>query len=321
MSLTIAISSHSFSKNITLLSQLKALYPLAQLKINTTGFELKSDALIDFLKDADRAITGLETLDSSTIFALPKLKHLSKYGVGLDMIDLKALHTSGKTLGFTPGVNKRAVSELTLNFMLELIRGSNHSKSNLKSKSFSRSLGFNLTGKTIGIIGCGHVGRDLIELLKPFQCKILINDLLHHPKEYKEFYADYSLTFTTVKELLSQSDIVTLHLPKNKETQNLITYSELSIMKPTAFILNAARGGLINEQDLLRALNEELISGAALDVFENEPNPLRDLIDHPRIICTPHIGGGSVEAMLAMGNAAIQNLENFSNPLDFVKYQ
>lgn len=312
----IAVVSRSFSKNVTLRKELQSRYASAEITFNNEEKVLAGDELVHFLKDATLAITGLEVIDTSLLKACPKLKHISKYGVGLDMLNLEDMKNAGVTLGWTPGVNKRAVSELTLSFMLLLLRNSHVSYQNLLQKNWIRTPGTQLSEKTVGIIGCGNVGKDLVELLKPFRCKILAYDI----KEYDEFYTKHAIQSTSLNELLRESDIVTLHVPKNPQTKNMIGKSQLELMKRSAALINTARGGLVDENALYDALKSDRIAGAAFDVFETEPLKDFRLFDLPNFYGTPHIGGNSFEAVLAMGNAAIENLENKALATQYIEF-
>jgi len=302
----IAVASRSFSKNNLLRAELESQYPDAEIVYNDNDKVLSGDELVSFLANATHAITGLEIIDEPLLKACPKLKKISKYGVGLDMIDIDALKKHGVHLGHSDGVNKRSVSELTLGFMLLLMRNMHVSNKNLVQQKWIRAPGALLSKKTIGIIGCGNIGKDLVHLLKPFDCTLLVHDIV----DYSDFYQKYGLQKVTFKELLKQSDIVTVHVPKTKQTINLISDQEFETMKPSSFLINTARGEIIDENALLNALNENKILAAAADVFTIEPPVDFKLIQHPRFYGTPHIGGNADEAILAMGKAAIQNIED-----------
>jgi phosphoglycerate dehydrogenase-like enzyme len=319
--LRITVTSRSFSKNSILVAELKEKYPTAKITLNGEDSVLEGDRLIQFLSDCDRAITGLEKIDETILKHLPELKHISKYGVGLDMIDFPSLKNAGVTLGWTGGVNRRSVAELTLYFMLGLMRGADQSHENLLKNQWTRAKGFHLSEKTIGIVGCGNVGKDLVRLLSPFGCRILVSDPKNHQSDYQEFYRSFSITPSTLEETLKLADIVTLHVPKSKSTLGLISAEKLKLMKSNAFLINTARGGIVDESALLSALSNQKLAGAAMDVFNIEPptagTSAYDLIHHPKFYGTPHIGGGAEEAMLLMGRAAIQNLENFEDPIRY----
>lgn len=166
--------------------------------------------------------------------------------------------------------------------------------------------GRQLSGCTIGIIGCGHVGKDLTGLLAGFGCRILANDVLDFP----EFYARHGVEPVGLDDLLRKADVVTLHVPLDAGTRNLISAERLALMRPGAILINAARGGLVDEAALKVALAENRLAGAAFDVFAVEPPEDFELIRLPNFLGTPHIGGSTEEAILAMGRAAIDGLDN-----------
>jgi len=299
----IAVCSRSFSKNTVLREELEARYDF--VKFNDDGVNLDGQELVDFLKDCDKAITALERIDGEILKELPRLKAIGKYGVGLDMIDFEAMREHKVKLGWTGGVNRRSVAELVLCYFISLLRLIPFSSSEVIEGRWKQVIGRQLTGKSVGIIGCGHIGKDLIKLLQPFNCRILVNDIVDYP----DFYKEYKIETLTKEELIQQSDIVTLHVPLNKSTMNMLDKEKLSLMKHDSILINAARGGLIDENELKNILKENKIAGAALDVFNHEPPEDIELLKLPNIIVTPHIGGSAYEAILAMGMSAIDGLE------------
>jgi D-3-phosphoglycerate dehydrogenase len=224
------------------------------------------------------------------------------------MIDFEAMYRHKKCLGWTPGVNKRAVAELALCFMLTLLRKIQIANEEVSKGIWRQVIGGQLSGKTVGIVGCGNIGKDLISLLRPFQCKIYVHDI----KDYTEFYSEHKIDILSLDELMSRVDVISLHVPLDEKTKNIINRRRIGLMKPTAVLINVARGGLVDEVALKEALISQSIAGAAFDVFSQEPPSDTGLINHPNFLATPHIGGSSVEAILAMGRAAIDGLDNFN---------
>ncbi len=165
--------------------------------------------------------------------------------------------------------------------------------------------GRQLSDCTIGIIGCGHVGKDLVKLLQPFNCNILAHDIL----DFKEFYKENDVTSVGIEELIKKSDIVTLHLPLDSSTENIMSKDRLNMLKEDAVLINLARGGLIDEDALKQILLKNKIAGSALDVFTVEPPTDTEFALMDNVLVTPHIGGSTEEAILAMGMAAINGLE------------
>ena len=309
---SLVIASRSFSKHPVLRKEVLKRYPDA--KFNDEGLSLNGESLIEFLDGYEMAITALEKIDDSILKLLPNLKVIGKYGVGLDMIDLHAMKRHGVNLGWTGGVNKRSVSELVISYSIALLHRTIFANAEVRKGKWYQVKGRQLSDCTVGIIGCGHVGKDLVKLLQPFNCKILANDVL----DFKDFYKKYEVTSVGLEELIRKSDIVTLHLPLDKSTRNILNSDKLSLLKDDAVLINLARGGLIDEVALKELLNNNKIAGAALDVFEVEPPVDPSFATMDNVLITPHIGGSTEEAILAMGMAAIEGLENSEDPLNFL---
>lgn len=304
---SVAVCSRSFSKHPLLRAELLKRY--AQVTFNDAGVQYSGDSLVGFLSGHDKAITALEPIDESVLSRLPDLKVIGKYGVGLDMIDLDAMRRHGVHLGYAGGVNRRSVSELTIAFAISLLRHLPQANNEVRSGTWRQHVGRQLSNCTVGIVGCGHIGKDLVKLLQPFGCKILIHDL----QDYPEFYATHQLAVVELNRLLIESDIVTLHVPLDHSTQGLISAARIGTMKPTAILINAARGGLVDEIALKKALLEKKLAAAAFDVFSIEPPQDTELLNLPNFFATPHIGGSAEEAILAMGMSAIDGLDQFAD--------
>ncbi|MDE2510373.1 MAG: phosphoglycerate dehydrogenase [Elusimicrobia bacterium] len=299
----VAVCSRSFSKHPVLRAELLALYPT--VTFNDAGASLKGDALVEFLTGHEKAIVALETVDDAVLARLPELRVISKYGVGLDTLDLAALRARGKRLGWTGGVNRRSVSELVISFMIAMLRRVPAANREVLSGTWRQHVGGNLTGRTVGIVGCGHIGQDLAPLLRAFGCRVLVHDV----RSFPEFYAKHGLEPVDLETLLVRSDVVTLHVPLDETTRGMLDARRLALLKPSAVLVNAARGGLVDEMALKRMLMENRLAGAAFDVFASEPPRDLELLGLPNFLATPHIGGSSEEAVLAMGRAAIRGLD------------
>ena len=304
----VAVCSRSFSKHETLRSELLSRYQ--SVTFNETGRQLEGKELIDFLQGHEKAITALERIDERVLAALPELQVIGKYGVGLDMIDIDAMCRYGKRLGWTAGVNRRSVAELVLAFAISMLRRLPEASREVVAGRWQQLHGGLLSGRVIGIVGCGNVGKELVSLLQPFGCRIIANDI----RDYHEFYQRYSVQPTNLEDLLSESDVVTLHLPLDSSTENIISVERIALMKPTSILINTARGGLVDEEALRQALCKKNLSAAAFDVFAIEPPKDLRLIRLPNFYATPHIGGSSEEAILAMGRAAIEGLDAHVSP-------
>ena len=300
----VAVCSRSFSKNSVLRSEL--LRRFKNVKFNDKGISLSGDSLIDFLDGQDSAIVALEVINDDILSALPQLKVIGKYGVGLDKLDFCALEKHDVRVGWTPGVNALAVAELALNLALTIVRKTLISNQVAKDQKWDQVVGRQLSSLTIGILGCGYVGTAFLRLLKGFDCKILICDTLEKSQVCKEFGVEQ----VPFDHLVKNVDLLSIHLPKNMDTLKILDSTAINKMKPNSFLINTARGGLVDELALYNALEKGHLSGVALDVLEQEPPQFFELINHPNCIITSHIGGSSEEAIVSMGMAAINGLDN-----------
>ena len=298
----VAVTSRSFSRNPILRKELLSKYN--NVVFNDKGIKLEGNALVDFLEGSTKAITALEKIDKNVLSRLPDLKLISKYGVGIDMIDLDALKEFNVKLSWEGGVNRRSVSELVISFAISLLRSVPMANREVISGVWRQHVGRYLSESVFGIIGCGFIGKDLVRLLQPFNCKILVYDLI----DYKDFNFKYNISFVTLDELLVKSDVVSIHTPLDKSSRNLLSSSKLALMKPSSILINTARGGLIDEFALKNMLKDGKLHAAAIDVFETEPPNDLELIKLQNTITTPHIAGSAKEAILAMGRAAINGL-------------
>ena len=304
----IAVTSRSFSRHPILREELMARY--SNVQFNDEGLALSGEALIDFCSGRKKLIIALETIDEDFLSALPELEVIGKYGVGTDMIDKQAMIRHNVELGWTGGVNKRSVCELAITFMISLLRHVPSSNREIRDGDWSNRKGQCLSARTVGIIGCGHIGKDLTGILNAFGSKVLVHDIA----DYSDFYRDSGAEPVSLEELLQRSDIVTLHLPLDDSTRNIMSAERLALMKPEAMLINTARGGLVDEDALKVALQEKRLAAAAFDVFTVEPPRDLELINLPNFLCTPHVGGSSEEAILAMGRSAIDGLDRHELP-------
>lgn len=301
----ITVTTPTFSKNDILRKELSQYFPNA--KFNISGDKLEGKRLIQFIEGAEGLIIGLEKIDRDVIDSLSSLKIISKYGVGLDNIDTQYCSQNGIAIGWTPGTNKTSVAEMTVAFMIALSRNLFLTSNQLKHGNWNKNGGYNLSGKTVGIIGVGNVGKEVVRLLKPFDNKILVNDII----DQKHYYRENSVIESTKEKIYRESDIVTLHVPLTTETSNMISKDVFAMMKKESFFINTSRGKVVEESGLKWALINDLIAGAAIDVYDKEPPEDSELLNLPNLICTPHIGGSSLESVLAMGRSAIQHLVEF----------
>ena len=301
----VVVSAVAFSKNKELVQALLSQFPDAV--INYDGKRYVNEELVEYYKEADAIITGLEKIDDELLSKLPKLKLIAKYGVGLDNIDIEACENRNVKIGWTGGVNKHSVAEMALGFMLMLSRNLFTTANQLKSGTWNKSGGFSLSSRTIGIIGIGHIGKELVQMLKPFNCRVLVNDII----DLSDYAHTNNVELVTKEYLFQNSDIISVHTPLNASTKDMINKETILKMKQSVFLINTARGGIINEEDLKWALDSNKIGGAALDVFNVEPPEDTGIMSYPNLIATPHIAGNSYEAVIAMGMAAINHIVSY----------
>jgi phosphoglycerate dehydrogenase-like enzyme len=300
---SVAVTSRSFSKHPLLRKTLCEKY--SKVSFNEDGKSLTGQDLIHFLQGHEMAIIGLERINEDILNQLPELKVISRFGVGIDTLDLNALKNKNIRLSVTAGANKRAVSELVIAFAINMLRQLPLANHELRAGLWKQTKGRQLSETHFGIIGLGAIGKDLVSLLKPFQCKIYAFDLIPQAK----FCAEHHIEQVDLKSLLAHSDVVSLHLPFNQATQLILDDAHLALMKANAILINTARGGLVAENTLKRMLQHHQLGGAAFDVFSIEPPLDQELLTLPNFFATPHIGGSTEEAIVAMGQAAILGLE------------
>lgn len=314
MGAKIAVLSRSFSNHPVLRAEVASVYD--DVVFNDSGRTLAGDELVAFLKGADRAIVALERIDDSVLARLPRLKIVAKYGVGLDNIDIDALRARGISLGWQGGVNRRSVAELALAFAIMMLRHLPMAHQEVLDGRWRQHIGRDLSARTVGIVGCGHIGQDLARLLRAFGCRVLAHDL----RDLSAFHASVGSTAATLDTLLTEAEVVSLHLPLTALTAGLFDAGTLARMRRDAILINTSRGGIVDETALRQALASGALAGAAFDVFGTEPPNDLELLALPNFFASPHLGGSSAEAVLAMGRAAIRGLETATDPLAFRTY-
>jgi len=305
--LQIRAASRSFSRHPVLRAELEAAFP--GTVFNEEGVTFDAETLPEFLDGAVGAVIGLEPITGPVLDQCPSLQIVAKYGVGLDNVDTYACEEHNVTIGWTGGVNRLGVAEMTLCFMIGLSRNILRAGNQLRGGVWEKEGGRTLSGKTIGIIGVGHVGREVIRLLEPFDCHILVNDII----DQSAYYEEVGAIEKTAEEICAEADLITIHTPLDDTTRGMVNDDFLDRMQPHAYLINAARGGIIDQQALKFALTSGTIAGAAIDVFQAEPCDDRELLQLPNLFATPHIGGSAEESVLAMGRSAINNLISFFN--------
>ncbi len=288
-------------------AELAAKYPGA--KFSTPGVLMQGEKLVEFLKGYDTAVIGLNRFTDEVCKALPELKVVSLCSAGVDHIDPAILNKYGIKMWWVPGINKISVSELAVCYMVLTVRRVPFYSSVLMRGEWKGPMGFggDLRGRTVGIHGVGHIGKEVIKLLQPYGVKILACDR----EDFSDFYKQFNnVEKVNAEELWARSDVLTIHLSKNKSTLGMYTKEVQAKFKPGMILVNCARGGMVDEAALAANLASGHISGAAFDVFDIEPANNNPLLKLPNMFASPHIGAttmGSWDAMLRSGMHGIEH--------------
>ena len=282
--------------------------------INPLNKKLTEDELAEMVTDFDVIIAGTEPITVKVMDQAGKLKHISRVGIGLDSVDLLAAEERGIKVSYTPDAPAPAVAELTIGMMLTLLRSVHVSNSEMHAGRWHRFFGRRLSEVTIGIIGVGRIGHKVLTHLEGFgNPRIMVNDLM------PDFTLEtaHKLEWVSKEEIYKQADIISLHVPLTHLTKNMVKKEHLLSMKEDAIIINTARGGIINEQDLHDVLQTGHISGAAIDVFDFEPYS-GNLREVPRCLLTAHMGSMSVDCRTRMEIEATEEAVRFlsNQPLE-----
>ncbi|MGZ4738219.1 MAG: phosphoglycerate dehydrogenase [Ilumatobacteraceae bacterium] len=263
-----------------------------------------STELIALLGDAVAVIASNDPFSADVFDACPNLKVIARTGIGVDAIDVPAATRAGVMIATAPGTNEETVADHTLALMLALVRRLVEHDRSLREHRWDRAGGItpnDLVGATVGVIGSGAIGRGVIRRVLAFGSRVLVCDpVLTAAPEGTEL--------VTLDQLLSQSDVVTLHVPLLEQTRGLIGARELALMRPTAVLVNASRGHIVDEAALADALRNHRLAAAGLDVFAEEPPFASELLDLPNVIVTPHVAGISHRAIAAMNEVATRSV-------------
>ena len=271
--------------------------------------DISNEQLANIISNYDFIIVrGRTVLDRDVLRQAEKLKVIIRYGVGLDNIDINYAKARGIEVYNTPKAFTEAVAELTLALIVGILRNVGEAHRSMKSGKWEkkRFYGFELYGKTVAILGFGRIGRRVAELLIPFNTKIIAYDIIPIPEKFVKLGVKQAESLETA---VSNADIITIHMPLTKDTQHIINYELMRKMRRKPFIINTARGGIIDLEDLKKALSEGLISGVALDVYEKEPLEDDELLKFDNILLTPHIGAQTNEAREKAAEEVIDILE------------
>lgn len=302
MGIKVLITSTSFGKVIKEPVELLKSKGYKLIR-NNLGRPLREDELVEKVCDIDAWIAGVDEITAKVICAADKLKVICRYGVGVDNVDLKEATRKGIVVTNTPEANSDAVADFTLGLILAVARWIPQADRSVKEGKWDRFFGRSIFGKTLGIIGMGKIGIRVTERARGFKMRVIYSD----PRRSLEA-EKMGARKVDLDELLKEADFISLHTPLTSKTKYLIGEDELSKMKPTSYLINTARGKLIDEVALYRYLKERKIAGAALDVYSQEPPGENPLFSLNNVVTTPHIGGYTYEALYNMGMMVAQSL-------------
>lgn len=261
--------------------------------------------LLPLLQGIDAVLASTDAFTGPVFAAADRLKIVSRFGVGYDSVDLAAAADAGVWVTTTPGTNEHSVADLALTFVLALARMAVPLAEHTRRGAWNRVMGVELGGLTLGLIGFGRIGRQVALRARAFGMRVLISDVFQD----ETAAAAAGATYVSLETLLCEADFVSLHAPSTQQTRDIICATTLAQMKPSAYLVNTARGELVHESDLAAALREGRIAGAALDVFKQEPPGA----DHPllglsNVIATPHVAGLTVQAAERMATLSVDNI-------------
>ncbi len=284
---------------------------------NKTGKTMDEALLMTYCRDVDGIIVGIDPLTEAVLKSAKQLKAVSKYGAGLDNIDLDAAKSLGIKVDRAAGTNAVSVAELAIGLFFSMARSIPVISGITKTGKWDRVKGVELTGKTVGIVGFGNIGKEVARMAYGIGMKIFVYD--PYIDEGNEYLQKYSAKVCGLEEIIREADFLTLHLPLTEETRHIINKDSLATMKKTAYLVNTSRGELVDEDALYDALAWGIIAGAAEDVFSKEPPGDHKLLSLDNFILTSHVGGFTVEAVekMAVQSAVnlIEMLNNVTAPL------
>jgi D-3-phosphoglycerate dehydrogenase len=299
--LKILVTPTSF-KGGAALEKLKAF--AGEVVANPYNRPLGEDELIPLVADCDGYIAGLDYITQKVIGKAENLKVISRYGAGVDRVDVAAAKAKNIVVCNTPGVNAKAVADLTIALILSLARKIPLLDRQTRTGDWPRSTGIELGGKTIGIFGLGAVGKAVAERAAGFSMRIMAYD----PYINESYAASKGIIAADFDEVVKTADFLCLHLPLTEKTRHIFSEKVMKTMKRGAFIINTARGGLIDEEAAYALLTSGHLGGLGLDVFEAEPPKASPLFGLDNVVLTPHVASHTEEAAAGMAEMAVQNL-------------
>lgn len=271
--------------------------------LNPHKRKLTEDEVIELAKGCQGIIAGTEPLTQKVFDKLPELKAISRCGTGMDSVDIICAEKCGISVRNTPDVLTQAVAELVVGYTIDASRNITLMDREVRKGIWKKRMGQLVQGKTVGIIGLGRIGKRLVELLEPFGAGFKA----YEPNPDKEWLEKHNVDNVSMEILLESCDIVTIHVPYKKELYHLLGREKIGLMKKGSILINASRGGLVDEDALYEALKSGCLGYAVLDTFEKEPyeGPLKEI---ENIILTPHIGSYAKEARINMEIESVENL-------------
>jgi D-3-phosphoglycerate dehydrogenase / 2-oxoglutarate reductase len=276
-----------------------------EVRWNDLGRPLAPAELRDAIAGVDGVIAGVDRFDARVIESAPRLRVIARYGTGTDGIDLAAAARRGVVVTNTPGANAQAVAELTIGLMLALARRIPAGDRLVRAGRYGPLPGVQLGGRTVGVLGLGHVGSEVARRAAALGCRVLGFD----PAVGDDAARGYGATPAPFERVVAEADFLSLHLPVTPATRNMVDRRLLARMKSGAFLVNTARGELVVEADLVEALERGRLAGAALDALREEPPPAgHPLLAREDVILTPHSGADTAEARAAMARLALDDL-------------
>lgn len=274
--------------------------------LNKHGRKITPSELANEIGDAEILIAGTEKITEEVFKNAPRLKLISRVGIGLDSIDFDLCRKYGVRVAYTPDAPTMAVAELCVGLIIDLVRRVAFTDKDIKNGIWNRHMGTLLYGKTVGIFGLGRIGKSLTHLLSVFNVKFKVHDI----EPDLAFGRLYNVDFVSKEELLASSDIVSINIPLTTQNRDFIAINDMKLMKNSAVLINTARGGIVNENDLFIALKDGVIAGAAVDVFEEEPYK-GALTQLGNCLLTCHMGASTVETRTDMEVQAVEEAIRF----------
>jgi len=282
-----------------------------ELVINPYGRQMTKEEMLEIAKDFDAILIGTDPVDADIMKQSPKLKIVSKYGVGIDNIDSKYAEENSIAVRKALGANSDAVADTAFAMMMAITKKIIIVDAEVRRGEWNETETFEMNNKTLGLLGSGYIGKGVAKRASGFDMKILVYDVIKD----EEFAKKYNVEYVSLERLLKESDFISVHVPLLPATRNMISTKEFEMMKPKAVIVNTARGGIIDEDALLVALKSNRILGAGLDVFVQEPIQNKEWFTIPNVVLSSHCAADTYEATHKMSMVSAQNVIEVLNNL------